>query len=151
MSDRVFVARIEHSEQIYPFGEAISVIVSTEQTGGLFCLLRQTLVSGEWSAIHLHERESHFVQILSGVLEFENQGEIYQCAAGEWIFLPANQWHRFRVHGAIAVEMLVFNFPGGLDNMYREIVGGSSCAPDGMHVPEILARYGLRERFSNEF
>lgn len=146
MSQKPVVASVKTAEKIYPYGDEVLLLVPSDATDDRFCLFRQVYDSQDWSPLHLHEREAHFVQLISGTMEFEISDALHSCGTGDGIYMPSNQWHRFRAVGDESVHMLVFNLPGGFDRMYGEIVQ-TAPGPAGERArQDIQDRYGVRSK-----
>lgn len=146
MDEHAFVANQDSAERLNAFGNEIVILAGSADTGNSFCLFHQVYGSQDWSPLHLHDKENHFVQIIRGSMQFEAAGLLHICLTGDGFYMPKGQWHRFRALGAEPVEMLIFNFPGGFDLMYREI---ATC-PDGpageLQRAAILNKYGVHVR-----
>ncbi len=138
-----FVTNLTSAERVIAWGDEIVVLANTTDTGGTFCLFQQIYDSSEWAPLHFHEHEDHFVQITQGAMEFELAGVSYNCSAGNGIFMPRQQWHRFRKTSTDPVVMLVFNLPSGLDNMYHEIALTDPGKAGDSSREEILKKYGV--------
>jgi len=139
-----FVTDLAKAERIFAFGDEIVVLANSVDTGGTFCLFQQVYTIPDWGPLHFHEYEDHFVLITQGAMEFELSGIVYACSAGNGIFMPRQQWHRFRATSAEPVVMLIFNFPGGFENMYREIASADTIGAGEPTRQEILRKYGVR-------
>lgn len=131
-------------KEIVVFGEAMRIWVMSNQTNGVFSILEQVCAAGQWGWAHRHRFEDHFVQVVSGEMEFIVGVEEYACKPGDSIFIPKMTWHKFRASEAGNAKMLFFNFPGGLEKMFIELAEAEAA---GTLAPEteleISQKYGV--------
>lgn len=145
-SNKSFKINATIAEKINAFGDEIIVLINSSSTEGKFCLIQQLYSSKEWSPLHLHENENHYVVINEGIMEFEISGNVHICSKGEAIFMHCQEWHRFRKVSSEDVVMLIFNFPGGFDNMYREVAIADKEPNSEILHKEIIDKYRIRTK-----
>lgn len=130
-------------------GTLVDILVSGEETGQQFSLLRITNPPGVWTPPHRHLHEEETVYVLSGQIAVETGGETRSLSAGEVVILPRGQAHRLGNVGPRIAEALVFCTPSGFEQFVRE-VGQTAATSATAQVPdaEALARLGsLSTRF----
>ena len=146
MGEKAFVTNERSAERIHAFGDEIVVLASSASTGNRFCLFQQVYPTMVWSPLHRHDNEAHFVYVIDGDMEFEVSSVSFECRAGEGLYMPSGQWHRFRALTELPVRMLIFNFPGGFDNMYTEIANSPTGSEGDPQRQDILKRYGVQTK-----
>lgn len=133
----------------YWFLNALSVIkVSSEQTGGTFALVEDTLPAGRATPYHLHHREEETFFVLEGTLTFFSGSTRIQGKPGSTIFLPRGIPHGFRAD--TPAKVLILTTPGGFDQF---VVDGGEPArsltlpepkePDFAALARLAGRYGI--------
>ena len=73
---------------IRAFGQEAHVLVSSEQTGDAFCLLRFFIPPGNVTPPHLHRAADETFLIESGEIEINLGGELLRGRRGDAIYLP---------------------------------------------------------------
>lgn len=112
----------------------ITFLTTSEETGGAFSLLRFTLRKGFGPPLHVHTREEESSLILSGEIIYEVGERTIHTKAGDYIHLPREVPHKFRVISDTA-ELLLFITPGGFEEMFRQ----SSHPAESLDMPPVTA------------
>ena len=127
------------------FGQEVYVLVSSEQTGDAFCMLRFFIPPGNVTPPHLHRATDETFLIESGEIEINRGGELLRGRKGDVIYLPKGIPHALRVvandEGAALVVCVV---PGGFDRFF------AACAeefrkgePKMPLLVKLAAEYGI--------
>lgn len=128
----------------YAFGNLVSFLLNSEDTGGRFVLMELTELKGDPQPRHVHHREDEIFYVLEGELTIEVEGETSHAPAGTLAFLPRGTEHGFAVESEQA-KLLVLALPAGLEGYFEEI-----SHPAGLELPpeppdiEKLARIAMK-------
>ena len=137
----------------WAMGSLFERLVRACDTGGQLGVSVVTQPSGAASPLHAHTREAEAWYVLDGEMTYVAGTETFRMVAGDFIYLPRNVPHAFRVTGGRSARFLALSLPGQLLDLYDE-VGASALErrlPNG-GVPaaeiarwcEISGRYGIR-------
>jgi len=143
---------MHRNETISFAGTRVDILVTGDETGQQFSLLRITNPPGVWTPLHRHLHEEETIYVLSGQVQVETGGEIRALSKGDVVILPRGQAHRLGNVGPEAAEALVFCTPSGFEQFVREAgQTGTTAAPAQAPDAEALARLGsLSTRFGIE-
>jgi quercetin dioxygenase-like cupin family protein len=136
---------VDNDGVIRAFGQQAHVLVSSEQTGDAFCVLRFFIPPGNVTPPHLHRATDETFLIESGELELNRGGEVLRGRKGDIIYLPKGISHGLRVIGNDGVTLVVCVVPGGgFDRFF------AACAeefkkgePEMPLVVKLAAEYGI--------
>jgi len=125
-------------------GALLKLLATGADTGGQFALVETVMRRGLEPPCHLHTREDEAMFILDGELEFTVAGVCCQLRAGDYIYLPRQQPHQFRILSDTC-RYLIQLFPAGLEEMFVALGVPAARAelpprPPGPPPPELLAR-----------
>jgi mannose-6-phosphate isomerase-like protein (cupin superfamily) len=108
-------------------GDIYSTKLTGQQTSGQIGLVEATVRPGGGPAPHVHERTDETFYMVNGELEFLDGDKTFTASAGDVVFLPRGNVHRFHNPG-IQPATLVFIFtPGGAEGLFIE--GGEEPQP----------------------
>ena len=119
---------------VLPAGLRMQIHLTSEDTGGAFCLLEDHPPEGWSLPPHMHLNESETVYVVEGEFESVVDGERRTLRAGDAVHIPAGVLHSGGGHGR---RLLVFA-PGGVERFFLE------ASADGADVLSIAERYGWR-------
>jgi quercetin dioxygenase-like cupin family protein len=136
---------VDNSRVIHAFGQEAHVLVSSEETGDAFCMLRFSAPSGNVTPPHLHRTTDETFLIESGEVEINRGGELLRGGRGDVIFLPKGIPHTPRVIGDDNLTVVVVCVPGGFDRFF------AACAqefkkreePEMPLLVKLAAEYGI--------
>jgi quercetin dioxygenase-like cupin family protein len=135
---------VDNSRVIRAFGQEAHVLVSSEQTGDAFCVLRFFLSPGNVTPPHLHRATDETFLIESGEIEINRGGELVRGRRGDVIYLPKGIPHAPRVIGNDEGAAVVVCVPGGFDRFF------AACAeefkegePEMPVLVKLAAEYGI--------
>jgi len=106
-----------HKERrrLHTLGALVSVLASTEQTGGTFNMFDAICPIGYSTPLHIHYAYDVAVFVLEGTLVFFWGDEKMEAHAGAYFFQPRGVPHGFRVTGTTPARILYSTLPGGFD------------------------------------
>ena len=86
----------------WAMGSLFERLVNASDTGGQLGVSVVTQPSGAASPLHVHTREAEAWYVLDGEMTYVAGTETVPMVAGDFIYLPRNVPHAFRVTGATA-------------------------------------------------
>ena len=104
---------------IRAFGQEAHILVSSEQTGNAFRVLRISASPGDVKLPHLHRTTDETFLIESGEVEVNLGGELLQGRPGDVIYLPKGIAQAPKVGGNDRLTVVVLCVPGGFDHFLR--------------------------------
>ena len=110
---------------------------SQQSTRGALSVFETSIGAGP--PLHVHDRDDECFYVLDGALSVRCGGEVFDAAAGSFVFLPRGRPHRFWAAGP-AARLLLIAVPGGIEDYFGEINAASS---DDERA-QIGERYGIR-------
>jgi mannose-6-phosphate isomerase-like protein (cupin superfamily) len=110
---------VDNSRVIRAFGQEGHVLVSSEQTGDAFCVLRFFASPGNVTPPHVHHMTDETFLIESGEVEINRGGELLRGRRGDIIYLPKGIPHALRVIGNEVGAAVVVCVPGGFGQGWR--------------------------------
>ena len=126
------------------FGQEAHVLVSSQETGDAFCVLRVFASSANVTPPHLHHTTDETFLIESGEIEVNRGGEILRGKKGDVIYLPKGIPHAPKGLGSENFVVVVLCVPGGFDRFF------AACAdefdkgePDMRLIVKLAAEYGI--------
>lgn len=132
-------------------GNLMSVLVSSEDTNNQFSLLYHQMIPGVEPPPHTHSNEEESFYILDGEMEFTVANNVFHAKSGDWVFLPRNVEHAFKILTE-KVDVLMHLSPGGFEGFFIEMSDPAEKLslpprPEGPpDVPKLLetaSRYGI--------
>jgi len=136
--------KVDNSRVLRAFGQEGRVLVSSEQTGDAFCVLRFFASPGNVTPPHVHQATDETFLIESGEVEINRGGELLRGRRGDVIYLPKGIPHAPRMIGNDEGAAVVVCVPGGFDRFF------AACAeefkkgePEMPILVELAAEYGI--------
>ena len=90
---------VDNGRAIRAFGQEAHVLVSSEQTGDAFSVLRFFMPPGNITPPHVHRSTDETFLIESGEIEIHRGQELLRGRKGDVIYLPKGIPHALRVIG----------------------------------------------------
>src|SRR5215468_856900 len=78
-----------------------SVLISSRQTDGAYCVCEMTTPPGDGVSRHVHDRDEEFYYILEGAYEFQAGDERFTARVGSVVVIPPDVPHQFRNAGTV--------------------------------------------------
>lgn len=139
---------------LFYMGSLMSVLASTEATGGAFTLLEYRSRPGNEPPPHLHVGQDELLYILEGEIEAYTRDAVTTVSAGQSLFLPRDQAHAWYVNTP-GLRMLIVTNPAGLDHYFAAMAepATSMVLPEGgltyimadpEHAIAVGKQYGIR-------
>jgi quercetin dioxygenase-like cupin family protein len=99
------------------------LLATTEQTGGVVGIFRQTIAPKSGPPTHLHGMEVEFCYVVSGQFNFKMGERVVSAPAGSFVFVPPRTPHTFQNIGTEPGVLLFGVTPGGFEKMFAERQG----------------------------
>lgn len=132
-------------------GHLMSVLISQKDTNGQFSLMHASQIQGLEPPPHTHSKEDESFYLMDGEIEFRVGNEVLHAKPGDWVFLPRNVEHSFKVLTEKA-EVLIHLTPGGFEDFFIEmsepakelsIPPKPEGPPNVQKLIETASRYGI--------
>ena len=115
-----------------------SVVRATGQTtnGGFGLVEHLTMRTGFAAPYHTHHLEDEALYILEGEMAVVIDGKWMLAGPGEFVFMPREIPHGFKVKGDTPARVLLLVTPGGFEQFVVEMSG-----PDHDQIIQVAAKY----------
>jgi mannose-6-phosphate isomerase-like protein (cupin superfamily) len=110
---------------------------SQHSTGGALSVFETTVQAGP--PLHVHDRDDECFYVLDGELSVRCGSDVFDAAAGSFVFLPRGRPHRFWARDTSA-RLLLIAVPGGIEDYFDQI----NNASDDVERHRIGELYGIR-------
>lgn len=132
------------SDSIEWLGTKYKTLLGAAQTGARLSIFESLDQPGCGPPRHIHKAEDETFYILSGEVEFWQEGRTTQHGPGEVIFVERGREHTFRIVGEMPARMVTVMTPGGFDGFFAEMATGQYRIPQDMaQIAGIAAKYNL--------
>ncbi|MGY3228822.1 quercetin dioxygenase-like cupin family protein [Luteibacter sp. HA06] len=112
----------QHGETALFTGSRVRELIAGRETGGQFCMLEFTSPAGRGTPLHMHERETESVHLLSGELIVTVGEETFQLVPGDSIVLKPHQAHRLVTGDNEDARYIVVCAPAGFEDFAASCV-----------------------------
>jgi quercetin dioxygenase-like cupin family protein len=115
--------------------------VLSEQTGGAYAILEQTIPAGHGPPLHVHRHETEIFYILEGEFEVRIGDQTVPALPGAIVVGPRDIPHTFRNVGTRDGRLLLTVIPGRFANYFIDVDG----LDDGDHagIRALTAKYDV--------
>lgn len=126
------------------------ILVKGEDTGGRYSLMYEALPKGSGAPPHKHTWSDEHFYITEGEISFLVGEEIKTGVKGDFLFVPRNTRHAFRVESETAVFLNGYT-PSSLELAVIEMampapsrnIPPKGATPPPAMTPELMRRYGM--------
>jgi quercetin dioxygenase-like cupin family protein len=141
--DLVTVCAAGHGRAIWALGSLFERLVTAGQTGGALDAAVVTQPPGLATPMHVHTREAEAWFVLDGTLTYRAGPQLTDLAGGDFIYLPREVPHGFRITGSTPARYLVLSLPGQLLDLYDQVgtAAPERRLPDGGIPPSDIERW----------
>lgn len=105
MTSTVNFKQPKEAENIEMMGVRMSVILSTECSGGKLTIIEQQVDVGAASPVHICTREDKVILVTRGKFLFFADSKKYEAGTGANIFIPRGTLHTFKNTGTLLVTL----------------------------------------------
>ena len=127
------------------FGEEVTILLDSEQTGGRLTMWLETTPPGGGPPPHFHINDDETFHVLEGRIAFFQNSRWDELGPGGSAFFPRGQLHTFKNVGDETSRMLISTAPGGFDVFFTPCAEefAKLDGPDMPHVMGIAAEHGI--------
>ena len=108
-------------EALWAMGSLMEVKLGPDDPGAEFGVMVVTQPPGIATPLHVHRHEAEAFYVLDGSIAYEGGGELFMLEEGDFLYLPIDVPHRFRITGDRPARMLALMTPAGLSKLYSEV------------------------------
>lgn len=113
-------------------GAIFSFLATSKDTNGLYALFEAKGIAGMEPPPHTHANEDETYYILDGEFYFKVGDKELNAKAGDFVFLPRNVRHEFKVLSE-TFHCQVGMFPAGIDELFMAM----SDPHDSLEIPPV--------------
>ncbi len=117
-------------------------LATAEETNGAFAVLKCKLRRGFEPPKHVHSKEEESYVILDGEIIYELEDKSIHAKAGDYVHLPRNISHKFRLISETVTFILIIT-PGGFEQLFWEF----SMPAEYMGLPPVPTAKPPKEFF----
>ena len=99
-------------------GDTYTILISTKQTAGKYCLIDMLIPAGGGPPPHRHDFEEMF-QVVEGEVDVTLRAATTRARRGQTVNVPADAPHSFRNATDEPLRLLCLAAPGGLDEYFQ--------------------------------
>ncbi len=115
-----------------PGAEGITLLATSEQTGGAVGVLEATGAPGSGPAPHIHHDHDELFYVLEGEFRFLVGETTALAPAGSFVFVPRGTVHAARCVGAGPGRVLAAYLPGGPELAFAAFARASAAERDAV-------------------
>ena len=128
-----YAAAAGEGERLWIVGDTMTLMATSESTGGTLVLLENLTAPGGGPPPHIHTREDEFFYVLDGTFEIRIGDDVHAVGPGGFAFVRRGTVHNFRNSAETPSRILVGFTPSGMDGFFRE--SGRPASDDGPAPP----------------
>ncbi len=103
-----------------PVGGPAIIKAGTNETGGSFAFIENTVAPKQGPPLHVHGREDEMWYILEGSFRFKVDKKLHYAPAGSFVFVPRGARHCFQNIGDAPARIFVMFTPSGMEKFFEE-------------------------------
>lgn len=135
-----YLVTAESAPVVNFLGRDVTTLVGTDQTDGVYTLVRYQLDKGYGPPQHLHQAEDELFYLLAGTMLAECAGNRVAVEPGGALFLPRGLPHAFVITDGPA-DLIQISNPAGFEDFMADV--GSDPHPDPAHLTEVARRHNI--------
>lgn len=112
--------RSERCPVWWVMGSRYTLLLTAEDSGGAFSLLKLVVPAGRGAPLHTHTHEDETFHVTVGEVEFSTGGQAIHARLGSVVFAPRGVSHGFFNVGTEDACLLCMITPGGLERFYTD-------------------------------
>jgi quercetin dioxygenase-like cupin family protein len=110
----------EAGENLWFGGGLVTFKVTSEQSGGVLCLIEHAASNGKRTPLHLHPDHDETVYVLEGELLLHIDGVEHTAGPGAVVWIPRGTSHAFLVTSELERSLWVATPGGAMEAFYRQ-------------------------------
>jgi quercetin dioxygenase-like cupin family protein len=107
-------------ESLWFGGGLVTFKVTSEQSGGVLCMIEHAASRGKTTPLHLHSDSDETVYVLEGELLLHIDGVEHTAGPGAVVWIPRGTPHAFLVTSEVAHSMWVCTPGATMEAFYRQ-------------------------------
>lgn len=134
------------TEILKAYGDEVTILVSSEQSGGKFVMFTDVTPPGGGPPPHYHINEDEWWFVLEGTASFFINGQWRDVPQGSAVFAPRGSIHTFKNNSNKLLKQLITTSPGGFDKFFSRSAQEFSKpgGPDMARISVIAAEHGIQ-------
>ena len=133
------VRRDKEGPTVEILGGRLTFKVLSDETGGAYAIIDQTVPPGHGPPLHVHRKETEIFYVAAGTFEVQCGEDIHRLNAGSLFVGPRDIPHRFENVGETPGRLVLTVFPGRFANYFLEVA--EVPANDEQQMVALLAKY----------
>ena len=125
----------EAGESLWFGGGLVTFKVTSEQSGGVLCLIAHAASRGKTTPLHLHRDHDETVYVLEGELLLHIDGVEHTAGPGAVVWIPRGTPHALLVTSELARSLVVVTPGGAMEAFFRQ--AGDVASSRTLPPPEI--------------
>jgi quercetin dioxygenase-like cupin family protein len=125
----------EAGESLWFGGGLVTLKITTEQSGGILCLMEHVASHGKRTPLHLHADHDETCYVLEGELLIHIDGVEHTAGPGAVVWIPRGIPHAFLVTSEMARSLWMVTPGGAMEAFYRQ--AGDVASSRTVPPPEI--------------
>jgi quercetin dioxygenase-like cupin family protein len=125
------------------FGQTITEKIVSDDSDGLYYIVRQTSEPGSGVPPHVHTLEDEIVFINSGEYEVFLDGKVSKAGPGTILNFPRGIYHGYRAVGAAGDMSWVITPGASFQAFFRELATFPPGPPDVKRLDALHAKHGI--------
>jgi len=124
-------------------GLADERVLTASDSGGPIGLSLVTQPPGTATPLHVHHKEAEAFYLLEGSMTYRAGDDVFRLESGDFIYLPVDIPHAFRIVGSSAARFLAVAVPGAVLDLYQDVSRPAEerRLPGAPQGPEEIARW----------
>jgi quercetin dioxygenase-like cupin family protein len=132
----------EAGENVWFGGGLVTFKVTSEQSGGVLCVIEHAASRGKRTPLHLHPDHDETGYVLEGEILFHIDGVEHKVGPGTVVWIPRGAPHAFLVTSEIARSLWVVTPGEPMEAFYRQagdVVTNRTLPPAELDIARIRA------------
>jgi quercetin dioxygenase-like cupin family protein len=133
--------------------DLLEILITREQSGGAYDVVRTTVAPGGGPPPHRHRHEDELFYIVDGTFQFLLEDRLFIAIAGQSVFLPRGSVHTFRNIGQTRGTLIVVTTPSGFADFVADAgvpAIDHRSAPPAVSVGALVTLAEVAERYGIE-
>src|SRR5215207_1853552 len=132
----------EAGESVWFGGGLVTFKVTTEQSGGVLCLIEHAASRGKRTPLHLHADHDETVYVFEGELLLHIDGVEHTAGPGAVVWIPRGTPHALLITSEMARSLVVITPGGAMEAFFRQAgdaASGRTLPPAEIDIARLRA------------
>jgi mannose-6-phosphate isomerase-like protein (cupin superfamily) len=135
---KALIVQPENGKDLFAFGEALSVLLSGEQSQEAFTVVFSLIPVGGKSLLHYQHRKDCLFLVVDGRMSYWVNEVWTEVEAGGLVYLPKGNAHAYRNEGMTPAHHWYLSTPAGMERFF-DICAEEFARADGPDLQRIMA------------